>query len=142
MKKAIGVLSFVLVVSLSLQSQQQSGKDLSWAFPVKNGDLPPEDASPKTVPGSTKTYSQAQIEDLSNPPDWFPDEHAPAPQIVHRGHDDALACGACHLMSGFKHGSRNGGDAQLMKKPVAEMSDADIVAIAAYLGSLNPGGSK
>ena len=42
----------------------------------------------------------------------------------------------------FKDGSRNGGDAQLMKKPVAEMSDADIVAIAAYLGSLNPGGSK
>jgi cytochrome c553 len=316
MKKSIGVLSFVLVVSLSLQSQQQSGKDLSWAFPVKNGDLPPDDANPKTVPGSTKSYSQAQIEDLSNPPDWFPDEHAPAPQIVQHGHDDALACGACHLMSGvghpesadmagmkaeyirrqmadfksgirkeqnrmnkiagalseeeirqssewfatlkpyawtkvveatmvpksfvgagrmrfaqpgggmeplgnriitlpqdqsrvtkrdphsgfiayvppgsikkgenfvknggsgksvqcaichgdnlqglgnvpriaglhpvyiarqlyqFKDGSRNGGDAQLMKKPVAEMSDADIVAIAAYLGSLNPGGSK
>jgi cytochrome c553 len=316
MKKSIGVLLFGLVVSLSLQSQQQPGKDLSWAFPVKNGDLPPEDASPKTVPGTTKTYSQAQIEDLSNPPDWFPDEHAPAPQIVQHGHDDALACGACHLMSGvghpesadmagmkaeyirrqmadfksgireeknrmnkiagalsegeirqasewfatlkpyawtkvveatmvpksfvgagrmrfaqsgggmeplgnriitlpldqsrvtkrdphsgfiayvppgsikkgenfvknggsgksvqcaichgdnlqglgnvpriaglhpvyiarqlyqFKDGSRNGGDAQLMKKPVAEMSDADIIAIAAYLGSLNPGGSK
>src|SRR5215475_2505148 len=97
MKKAIGVLSFVLVVSLSLRSQQQSGKDLSWAFPVKNGDLPPEDASPKTVPGSTKTYPQVQIEDLSNPPDWFPNEHAPAPQIVQHGHDDALACGACHF---------------------------------------------
>ena len=38
----------------------------------------------------------------------------------------------------FKDGSRNGGDAQLMKKPVAEMSDADIIAIAAYVGSLPP----
>ena len=38
----------------------------------------------------------------------------------------------------FKDGSRNGGDAQLMKKPVANLTDEDIVAIAAYLGSLNP----
>jgi molybdate transport system substrate-binding protein len=41
----------------------------------------------------------------------------------------------------FKDGSRNGGDAPLMKKPVSQMSDADIIAVAAYLGSLNPGGA-
>lgn len=103
MKKIIGVFTFIFLASIAVQSQQQSGKDLSWAFPVKNGDLPPEDASPKTVPGSAKTYPQAQIEDLSNPPDWFPAEHAPAPQIVQHGHDDALACGSCHLMSGVGH---------------------------------------
>src|SRR5262245_5954776 len=316
MKKIVGVALFTFAVSIVVQSQQRSGSDLSWAFPVKNGDLPPEEAGPKTIPGSNKSYTQPQIEDLSNPPDWFPEEHPPAPQIVQHGHDDALACGACHLMSGvghpesadmagmsaeyirrqmadfksgirkesnrmnkiadalseeesrqasewfatlrpyawtkvveatmvpksfvgagrmrfaqpgggmeplgnriitlpqdqsrvtkrdphsgfiayvppgsiqkgenfvknggsgksvqcaichgdnlqglgnvpriaglhpvyiarqlyqFKDGSRNGGDAQLMKKPVAEMSDADIIATAAYLGSLNPGGSK
>jgi cytochrome c553 len=42
----------------------------------------------------------------------------------------------------FKDATRNGGDAQLMKKPVSQMSDADIIAIAAYLGSLNPAGAK
>jgi cytochrome c553 len=36
----------------------------------------------------------------------------------------------------FKDGTRNGIDAQLMKKPVARLSDEDILAIAAYLGSL------
>ena len=49
-------------------------RSLTWAFPVKYGDLPPEPAGSKSVPGSKKTYDQAQIEDLSNPPDWFPEE--------------------------------------------------------------------
>jgi cytochrome c553 len=103
MKKTLCVALFISAVSIGVYSQQRAGADLSWAFPVKNGDLPPEEAGPKSVPGSTKTYTQAQIEDLSNPPDWFPEEHPPAPQIVQRGHGDALACGACHLMSGVGH---------------------------------------
>ena len=36
----------------------------------------------------------------------------------------------------FKDATRNGIDAQLMKKPVARLTDDDILAIAAYLGSL------
>jgi cytochrome c553 len=103
MKRIVAAVSFLLIFSFEVQSRQQAGKDLSWAFPVKNGDLPPEDPSPKTVPGSTKTYPQSQIDDLANPPDWFPEEHAAAPQIVMHGHGDALACGACHLMSGVGH---------------------------------------
>ena len=103
MKKTVCAVMFLFVIAIALHSQQRSGADLSWAFPVKNGDLPPEEAGPKNVPGSTKSYTQAQIEDLSNPPDWFPEEHPPAPQIIQRGHGDALACGACHLMSGVGH---------------------------------------
>ena len=38
----------------------------------------------------------------------------------------------------FKDGNRNGVDAQLMKKAVAQLTDEDIVALAAYLGSLAP----
>jgi cytochrome c553 len=37
---------------------------------------------------------------------------------------------------------RNGGDSPLMKKPVSQMTDDDILAIAAYLGSLNPADRK
>jgi cytochrome c553 len=102
-KKTSAAILFLFVFSLAVQSRQQAGRDLSWAFPVKNGDLPPEEPGSKSVPGSAKTYSQAQIEDLANPPDWFPEEHSPAPQIVQHGHGDALACGACHLMSGVGH---------------------------------------
>ncbi|HLH32564.1 MAG TPA: c-type cytochrome [Terriglobia bacterium] len=103
MKKTVGVVLFLFILSLTIYSQQKPARDLSWAFPVKNGDLPPEEPGSKTIPGSNKTYPQTQIDDLANPPDWFPEEHAPAPQIVQHGHGDALACGACHLMSGTGH---------------------------------------
>jgi cytochrome c553 len=36
----------------------------------------------------------------------------------------------------FKAGTRHGTESELMKKPVANLSDNDIVAIAAYVGSL------
>ena len=38
----------------------------------------------------------------------------------------------------FKDGGRNGLDAQLMKKPVAQLTDDDILTISAYLASLSP----
>jgi cytochrome c553 len=38
----------------------------------------------------------------------------------------------------FKDGGRNGPDAALMKRPVAKLTDEDILNIAAYLGSLSP----
>ena len=38
----------------------------------------------------------------------------------------------------FKDGGRNGGDAALMKKPVVQLSDEDILNISAYVGSLSP----
>jgi cytochrome c553 len=77
------------------------------------------------------------------------------------GNGKTVACGVCHgdnfhglgnvpRLAGlhpiyiarqlymFKDGSRNGIDAQLMKKPVAQLTDEDIVALSAYLASLNP----
>ena len=74
-----------------------------WAFPAINRSLPAEEASPKSLPGSSKQYTPAQIDDLSNPPDWFPNQHPAAPSIVVKGHGAALACGSCHLMSGHGH---------------------------------------
>ena len=97
------VAAALSVRSMAVQTQQQAGRDLSWAFPVMNGTLPAEEPGPKSVPGSTKTYTPQQIDDLLNPPDWFPDEHPAPPPIVQKGHADALACGSCHLMSGLGH---------------------------------------
>ena len=57
--------------------------DLSWAFPIPDKDFPPIDNSAvRKLPGSTKSYTQGQIDDLYNPPDWFPEEHAPMPRVV------------------------------------------------------------
>ncbi len=79
-----------------------AGREPSWAFPAINQQLPAEEGA-KSVPGSSKSYTPAQIDDLMNPPDWFPEDHAPAPALVQKGHGTALACGACHLMSGEGH---------------------------------------
>src|SRR2546429_3462398 len=44
--------------------------------------------------------SQAQIDDGFNPPDWFPEEHPPMPEIVATGRKPARACALCHLPTG------------------------------------------
>ncbi len=163
MKRRVWALLFglgcSLSVSIAVRSQQPAGKDLSWAFQAINGSLPPEEGGPKSVPGSTKTYTKEQIDDLSNPPDWFPSEHAPAPPIVQKGHGGALACGACHLMSGqghpesadltgftaeyiirqmadFKSGARK--DAARMNGIAKELSDEEIRQAAGWFATLKP----
>ena len=96
-------VALLLLLSTVARSQVPTRRTPDWAFPVTNGALPAEPAGPRALPGSTRTFPSTQIDDLNNPPDWFPEEHAPAPQIVKYGHGDALACGACHLMSGAGH---------------------------------------
>ncbi len=105
MKKTLFILTFAFILGFSVAAQPQlpTRTQPDWAFPTINGALPAEPAGPKTIPNSKLQFTQARIDDINNPPDWFPDEHAPAPQIVKFGHGDALACGACHLMSGSGH---------------------------------------
>ena len=108
-------VAFAALATAGLASQQQpapgtptalsnpTGREPAWAFPVIQGQLPAEPPGPKQIEGSTKSYTPGQIDDLLNPPDWFPESHKPAPSIVQKGHGGALACGSCHLMSGFGH---------------------------------------
>jgi cytochrome c553 len=98
----IAALTATLSLSASLLCAQ-AGKNLTWAYPVP--DPPPataENKAPKKLPGSAKSYTQAQIDDQFNPPDWYPEEHGPLPKVVAKG-VQAQACGSCHLMSGMGH---------------------------------------
>lgn len=109
MKNFVWVLllaSLPLLTTGAAPPQQGATQEPGWAFPVPSAQQPPEEdnGQPRHVPGSTKAYTMDQIEDLSNPPDWFPTEHPPAPNVVtHGGGKDVLACGSCHLMSGLGH---------------------------------------
>jgi len=47
--------------------------------------LPPDDGKPKVVPGSTRSYTQKEIDAPMSPPDWFPNEHSPMPKVVANG---------------------------------------------------------
>jgi cytochrome c553 len=101
------VLGLCAVLAIGARPQEQTTVNHpTWAFPVVDKDQPPaeDEKAPKHIPGSTKAYTQAQIDDLSNPPDWFPDEHPPLPPVVaHGSRKDVPACGSCHLMSGNGH---------------------------------------
>lgn len=76
-----------------------------WAFNIPD-KVQPAGVRPEgivRVPGSAKEYEAAKIAGNANPPDWFPDEHPPAPRSVTGGTGITFACGSCHLMSGQSH---------------------------------------
>lgn len=105
----------ILVIALSIfpviRTGAQSAEpwklpDIPWAFPVRDKVQPVLDARTGLihVPGSTKEYTQEQIDNIANPPDWFPEEHAPMPKVVaHGAGGDVLGCASCHLASGLGH---------------------------------------
>jgi cytochrome c553 len=152
-------LALVLATAFTLSAQTRP----DWAFLTPDKQQPPasEEAGPLHIPGSAKEYTAAQIDDLSNPPVWFPDETTSAPPSVLHGKGAALACGACHLMSGhghqesadlaglsaeyivrtmqdFKSGVRI--DPARMNAIAKGMSDDDMRQTAEYFAALKPGG--
>ena len=78
----------------------------SWAFNIPDAVQHPTQAPSGRirVPGSSHEYDWALVAGNANPPDWFPEEHGPAPRSV-KGEAGATiqACGSCHLMSGQGH---------------------------------------
>jgi cytochrome c553 len=163
MLRDLALLAMVAAI-LSAQTQQQSDANRpAWAFLAPDKQQPPasEESGPIKVPGSSKEYTAAQIDDLSNPPVWFPDEAGAAPPIVQHGKGAVLACGSCHLMSGhghqesadlaglsaeyivrtmgdFKTGTRI--DPARMNAIAKGMSDDDVRQAAEYFAALKPGG--
>jgi len=100
-------LALIPLLRIAAQSAQPWHlPDIPWAFPIRDKVQPVlDDRSGRIhVPGSAKIYTQDQIDDIQNPPDWFPDEHAPMPRVVARGADGGvLGCASCHLGSGLRH---------------------------------------
>src|SRR5437870_9207226 len=80
MKKLISV---VLLASLPTVAMAADG--LEWAYPATPKPEPLDAVVLKQMPGSDKRYTQAQIDDGFNPPDWYPGDHPPMPPIVANG---------------------------------------------------------
>jgi cytochrome c553 len=103
---SMAVLTLVFAIPAAPQ-QPAASVAPGWAFPFGEQvakSLRKEEPGPLKIPGSAKTYTEAQIDDGFNPPDWFPDEHQPMPQVVARGGGkDVRACANCHLTTGMGH---------------------------------------
>ncbi len=99
MKSTIALLATVWLVTSTTGVAQE------WAYQVVE-TIPPNEIdinAPRMVPGSSRSYSQAEIDDDWNPPDWFPNDHSPLPAVVARGPGNVRACASCHLTSGMGH---------------------------------------
>jgi len=157
MKNPACVLVMALLPGLAIAAENPD-----WAYPPTPKPAPADGVVQKQVPGSAKQYTQAQIDDGFNPPDWFPEEHPPMPEIVTTGRKPARACALCHLPTGdghpessslaglpaaylvrqmaeFKNGGRKGVRANAMIDIAKAMSEADVRAASEYFAGLKPG---
>ena len=182
MKNFVGVATLALALLVSaggLAARQQAERSSApsgavpplWAYPVAPAGTPPvpappDDGSPKRLPGTSVTLTLKQIRDFANVPDWHPDDHPPMPEIVVHGRPPEVrfGCGYCHYPNGrgrpenaslaglsaayivqqmadFKNGSRKSseprmGPPALMAQLSKSVTDAEVKAAADYFASL------
>ena len=103
MRKFISILALALLPAAATAAERPD-----WAFPSPPPNPPvvsaPDDGMPKHVPGSTRAYTLKEIDAPMNAPDWFPNEHPPAPKVVVNGNGTTVrACTSCHLSNGHGH---------------------------------------
>ncbi len=162
MTNRVWVLPLALAFTFASGVTAQDTKP-DWAFLMPDKVQPPatEEEGPQHVPGSDKAYTAKEVDNLANPPDWFPGDHPTPPSVVQHGQGAVLACGSCHLMSGhghpesadlagmpagyivhtmhdFKSGARI--DPARMNAIAKAMSDEEIQQAADYFAALKPGG--
>jgi cytochrome c553 len=155
MRKLVSIALLALAPSVALAAE-----GVDWAYPPTPKPEPLDNVVLKQMPGSDKQYTQAQIDDPFNPPDWYPGDHPPMPPVVAHGVKPAVrACAMCHLTNGaghpessglaglpvnyiirqmadFKNGHRQGGRSDNMIAFAAVISDEDTRAAAEYFAAL------
>ncbi len=92
---------------LAAPAAARAAEPPAWAFPVTDKVQPPSKDEDRLhiAPGSSLQLTRAQINDLFNPPDWYPDMHPAMPPVVKSGDKAAnvRACASCHLPTGTGH---------------------------------------
>ena len=156
------VFSAAVFARQSATSSSGSPSKLSWAFPMPDKVLPKGEENDKPlrhVPGSNATYTEESINPF-NPPDWFPDEHPPMPEVVRHGRGGPVqACSYCHVANGFGHpqsANLTGLSVKYLRSQLSDfnngnrvappmdsiakgLTDADAEAACQWFASLKPG---
>ena len=159
MRALVSIAALGLLV-LPAHAQAPAQPLPEWAYPVAPAPKPPDATKPIALPGSTKQYTQAQIDNRFGPPDWYPEDHQPMPEVVATGRQpNGFACALCHLTSGgghpesagisglpvgyflrqmeeFKAGTRKGMRGGIMIQIAKGISPEDTKAAAEYFGGM------
>jgi cytochrome c553 len=106
-----------LAAAVALRAQQPApapgaARLVPWAYAIVPPPPAPAAAAPaaaaptadtamKQLPGSTLSFTLAQIRNGFGPADWFPGDHPVMPAIVARGKEpEVRACALCHYPNG------------------------------------------
>ncbi len=163
MKNFAGVLVLLLMAGKAAAAEAPA---LDWAYPAMSPAIAqaprPNPTTAINRPGSARTFTHGDIADLFNPPDWFPDEHPPMPEIVSHGRPpNVFACAVCHLPTGaghpdsgnlmgmnmaylarqmadFKTDARKGFRSTSMRIVAKAITDDEIKAAGAYYAGIKP----
>jgi len=177
-------LAFVLAAGV-FAAQQQTAAPSAWAYGFatppgatpaapaapapaagRGGQPPAPDTTQHQLPGSTLSFTAAQIRDGFGPADWYPGDHPAMPDIVAHGSRERMinACSLCHYPNGkgrpenagvsglpaayfiqtmldFKNDARKSADTRKantnrMIAFAKAMTDEEIKAAAAYFGAV------
>jgi cytochrome c553 len=149
-----------LVLLHSLSAVAEGGP--KWAYPVADAVQPVIAAvsEPRRVPQSALAYKSGEIDNLFEPPIWFPERNVGMPRVVQYGAPPSVrACAACHLTSGqghpesghisglsvnyfkrqiedYRNGLRN--DPVWMTKMSVALTDQDVDAAANWFAKVKP----
>jgi len=111
----LALIPFVAVAVVSAQyAQPTPAGQPAWAYaiPIPPATPAPGAAAPaptpaaadptiRSLPGTDRTFTRAQISDAFGPADWYPNDHPPMPDIVAKGRrPDVRACALCHMPNG------------------------------------------
>ena len=172
----VGACFVAIAIHASVGAQAPAGPAWAYGFPPADappaprppnagGGPPAPDTSPKSVPGTTKTMTMAQIRDFWNVGDWFPEEHPAMPNVVVHGRQPHVrGCAMCHMPVGkgrpenapltglnasyfvqqlldFKHDLRTSADKRKantlqMIEAAKDMTDDEMKEAAAYFSSM------
>ena len=139
----------------------------AWAYPLmeEGRGRGPDDGTLLSTPDSDLRFTQTQIDDRFSPPDWYPDEHPPMPEVVAHGRPPLVrACAQCHMPHGmghpesssmaglpadyvvqqmrdYKSGARTSLDGRRhnsMREIASEITDEEILSAAEYFAQLEP----
>ena len=101
--KGIAGLAAALLIATAPSRAQEAP---AWAYPVmqEGRGRGPDDGTLLSTPDSDLELTQTEINDRFNPPDWYPEEHPPMPEIVAHGRPPLVrACAQCHMPHGMGH---------------------------------------
>jgi len=158
------LLPLTLAALAACQPKPITTAELDWAYPnAPDAPLPQAPAGVYRVPGSALSFSANVLNDHT--PDWFPNEHPPAPMVVVQGRKPGPeACSNCHNYNGagfigipdlaglpaayivqqiheFRAGRRRSTEpdrpsVHVMTQMAQQVSDQDLSAAAAYYAAL------